>query len=81
MTDFIPTRDCERAYAALRPGGVLAIWSGYPDYSFADHLEDVGVHRGRGHHADRRGRPRPQACDLAGDEATGMTNQMLSGTD
>jgi spermidine synthase len=30
------------AYTALRPGGVLAIWSGYPDYSFADHLEDVG---------------------------------------
>jgi spermidine synthase len=30
------------AYTALRPGGVLAIWSGYPDYSFADDLEDVG---------------------------------------
>ncbi|HEY1124431.1 MAG TPA: spermidine synthase [Sphingobium sp.] len=30
------------AYTALRPGGVLAIWSGYPDYSFADQLEDVG---------------------------------------
>ena len=31
-----------KAYGALRPGGVLAIWSGYPDYTFADCLEDVG---------------------------------------
>lgn len=30
------------AYAALRPGGVLAIWSGYPAYGFADQLEDAG---------------------------------------
>ena len=30
------------AYAALRPGGVLAIWSGYPQHDFADRLENVG---------------------------------------
>lgn len=30
------------AYAALRPGGVLAIWSSYPELGFADRLEDVG---------------------------------------
>lgn len=30
------------AYAALRPGGVLAIWSVYPEYGFADRLEDAG---------------------------------------
>jgi spermidine synthase len=30
------------AYAALRPGGVLAIWSGYPENGFADRLEDAG---------------------------------------
>ncbi|BAK65389.1 spermidine synthase [Sphingobium sp. SYK-6] len=29
-------------HAALRPGGVLAIWSGYPDPGFADELEDAG---------------------------------------
>jgi spermidine synthase len=29
------------AYAALRPGGVLAIWSGYPEHGFADRLEDA----------------------------------------
>jgi spermidine synthase len=30
------------AYTALRPGGVLAIWSSYPEHGFADRLEDVG---------------------------------------
>lgn len=30
------------AHAALRPGGVLAIWSSYPEYGFADRLEDAG---------------------------------------
>lgn len=30
------------AYAALRPGGVLAIWSSYPEYGFSDRLEDAG---------------------------------------
>lgn len=30
------------AYAALSPGGVLAIWSGYPQHGFADRLEDAG---------------------------------------
>lgn len=30
------------AYKALRPGGVLAIWSSYPEYGFADRLEDAG---------------------------------------
>lgn len=30
------------AYAALRPGGVLAIWSSYPEHGFSDRLEDAG---------------------------------------
>jgi hypothetical protein len=30
------------AYAALRPGGVLAIWSAYPDDAFVDRLENAG---------------------------------------
>lgn len=30
------------AYNALRCGGVLAIWSSYPEYGFADRLEDAG---------------------------------------
>lgn len=41
--DQLYSKDGLRAsYAALRSGGVLAIWSGYPDYCFADQLEDVG---------------------------------------
>jgi len=31
-----------QAFDALRPGGVLAIWSGYVDNAFADRLEDAG---------------------------------------
>jgi spermidine synthase len=30
------------AHAALRPGGVLAIWSAYQDNAFMDRLEDTG---------------------------------------
>jgi len=30
------------SYTALRRGGILAIWSGYADYSFTGKLEDVG---------------------------------------
>ncbi|WP_419825207.1 spermidine synthase [Sphingomonas sp.] len=30
------------AYAALRPNGVLAVWSAYPDADFQSRLEDVG---------------------------------------
>lgn len=30
------------AYAALRPKGVLAVWSAYPDPSFVDRLETAG---------------------------------------
>ena len=30
------------AYAALRPGGVLAIWSAYPDKVFTDRLRKAG---------------------------------------
>jgi spermidine synthase len=30
------------AYAALRPGGVLAVWSAYADNAFVDRLEDTG---------------------------------------
>ena len=30
------------AYAALRPGGVLAVWSSYPDQSFFARLETAG---------------------------------------
>ncbi|WP_336968444.1 spermidine synthase [Sphingobium aromaticiconvertens] len=30
------------AHTALRPGGVLAIWSSYPEHGFADRLEDAG---------------------------------------
>jgi spermidine synthase len=30
------------AHAALRPGGILAIWSAYPDDMFFDRLQDAG---------------------------------------
>lgn len=30
------------AYAALRPGGILSIWSSYPDDIFAGRLEETG---------------------------------------
>lgn len=30
------------AYAALKPGGVLAIWSAYPDKAFADRMRRAG---------------------------------------
>lgn len=30
------------AHAALRPGGILAIWSAYPDDDFFDRLQDAG---------------------------------------
>ncbi len=30
------------AHAALRPGGMLAIWSAYPDDEFFDRLQDAG---------------------------------------
>lgn len=30
------------SHAALRPGGVLAIWSSYPDNRFGDDLEEAG---------------------------------------
>ncbi len=30
------------AYAALRPGGILGIWSAYPDDAFFDRLESAG---------------------------------------
>ncbi|MEW9856536.1 spermidine synthase [Novosphingobium sp. M1R2S20] len=30
------------AYAALRPGGILAVWSAYPDTSFFTRLTDAG---------------------------------------
>lgn len=30
------------ACAALRPGGILAIWSAYPDADFRPRLENVG---------------------------------------
>ncbi len=30
------------AYAALNPGGILAIWSAYPDRAFADRLQRAG---------------------------------------
>jgi spermidine synthase len=30
------------AYAALRPGGVLAVWSSYPDAAFCDRLAAAG---------------------------------------
>ena len=30
------------AYAALRPGGILAIWSSYPDQEFFDRFGDAG---------------------------------------
>jgi hypothetical protein len=30
------------AYTALRPGGMLAVWSAYPDQDFSDRLQDAG---------------------------------------
>lgn len=30
------------SYAALRPGGTLAVWSAYPDHAFVDRLEGAG---------------------------------------
>ena len=30
------------AYTALRPGGILGIWSAYPDKAFGDRLENAG---------------------------------------
>ncbi len=30
------------AYAALRPGGILAVWSAYPDDAFFERLENAG---------------------------------------
>lgn len=30
------------AHSALRPGGLLAVWSAYPDRSFADRLQETG---------------------------------------
>lgn len=30
------------AYAALRPGGILAVWSAYPDVAFVDRVERAG---------------------------------------
>lgn len=30
------------AHSALRPGGLLAVWSAYPDRSFADRLQEAG---------------------------------------
>ena len=30
------------AHSALRPGGLLAIWSAYPDRAFADRLQEAG---------------------------------------
>lgn len=30
------------AHAALRPGGMLAVWSAYPDQDFSDRLQGVG---------------------------------------
>ena len=31
-----------RAHAALKPGGVLAIWSAYPDAAFSKRLDQAG---------------------------------------
>lgn len=30
------------AHSALRPGGMLAVWSAYPDQSFSDRLQNAG---------------------------------------
>jgi len=35
-------RGLRAAHTALRPGGVLAIWSAYPDRAFADRLQRAG---------------------------------------
>jgi spermidine synthase len=32
------------AYTALRPGGILAVWSAYPDRSFFERLVAAGFH-------------------------------------
>jgi spermidine synthase len=36
------TEGLRAAYAALKPGGVLAIWSAYPDKAFTDRLRRAG---------------------------------------
>lgn len=47
------------AYAALRPGGVLAVWSAYEDALFTQRLIDAGFSAEEVKVADTEGRERP----------------------